>query len=212
MGSADNPEIQEMWAGLMANAMDPNKDVPVEKSLVKLLDTFSSADVLIIKFLVEHALLLNSDELTDAASSLEYGKTDNKEWNERLEKDLRKVLKKNDQALEGHFERYNIADIQSKPAAPVNLSRLGIIELGPLTKLRNKGSISENLEKSRYFFYTSMEVVSSGKQLSLEPNPEFRTELTIRVSENLVVNYQLTFFGAFLASACGLLSLPDKSS
>lgn len=131
MSGADTPRIREMWAGLMANAMDPSNDVSADKGYISVLEALSSNDAKIMEFLSAHLrytiwATTQEEKLRQehhmAASDSELEAHKNNQISTRLS------AKEKYQRLKVLFVKLGIEDIQSDKISLLNLRRLGIIE------------------------------------------------------------------------------------
>ena len=55
----DEPELQEMWETLIANALDPNFHEPINPSFVAILKELSAIEALLLKCLVSRVMQLD---------------------------------------------------------------------------------------------------------------------------------------------------------
>lgn len=53
----DDPTVSELWAGLLANAMDPDSETTIEPALVETLKSFSGCEAALMEFLWRRNLL-----------------------------------------------------------------------------------------------------------------------------------------------------------
>ena len=58
-----NDELQDLWARLMANAMDPNRDVILRHEFIDVLSQFEPIDVLILETAIENYVIEQDDGL-----------------------------------------------------------------------------------------------------------------------------------------------------
>lgn len=207
MGGADNPEIKQMWAGLMANAMDPNQDVSAEKGYIRVLESLSHDDALIIDFLVfcmkvERQIVRFGQDLAlaQSRSSNEEGSPTDDIWR-------KEHFKKRNELLREVERKYESDCIKKTGVALLNLRRLGLVEtaqqhtfpaIGVHMRSRDLGNLNSALKQIDDRLGKVEKITHPlDKNISTIANPKSHHGFQLLV--------QLTSFGKQFATACGML-------
>ncbi|MEP1992105.1 MULTISPECIES: Abi-alpha family protein [Rhodobacterales] len=131
MGSAHTSELADMWAGLMANAMDPNRDTEADRGLVSVLQALSPDDAIILNFLAanethrqradklrrDHSWGIRNKKNSDVSEAAY-----EEEW-----ANVRALIAGSEAELIKLFGALGIDTIQARPHALENIARLGLV-------------------------------------------------------------------------------------
>ncbi|WP_234705751.1 Abi-alpha family protein [Sinorhizobium meliloti] len=111
----DDPNLTEMWAALLANAMNPNNARPLDPAFPKLLERMSGLDALILNFYLESAQEhadLGLDKVRPTLATANFGER-------RLE--YMRFIEERGTRIENEFGSQNVSHSIS------NLLRLGLL-------------------------------------------------------------------------------------
>lgn len=131
MGSAHTPELADMWAGLMANAMDPNSPIAADQNYARIIQSLSTNDARLLTFVaaVEEQMAWENAQHAKLMEHYEHG-ADGKvaEKFKRLQKEMHAKIKPKATELVLLYEKLDLVGIQMDEFAPRNLFNLNLIE------------------------------------------------------------------------------------
>ncbi len=62
----ENESVQELWAQIIANAMDPDKEITFKKPYIDILKSLSEVDAIVLGSFIDHATKLPPIALDEA--------------------------------------------------------------------------------------------------------------------------------------------------
>ncbi len=207
---ADDKNLREMWAGLFANALDPNSDITAERPFLSLLQTLSPTDARIIDFLAFASRI--SEELDRRIKREDPRKLTNlsPEEKDEMQRKIVEHTELRDQAgkdIEGKAEAYGLNALQG-PGWSENLMRQGIIENAAVIHRPSRGRLRlSSLDESRIleaFEQVSSHIDYLDKKSQLSSMSPTHLVGNSRLNGQIHLAVRLTPFGKRFATACGL--------
>lgn len=208
MGSAHTEELADMWAGLMANAMDPSMRVSADKTFTSVLQSLSPNDARLINFMaavekqtaLEHKI--HQEIIREYSSSMtEEERCELTRRREKLEKEM--LPKKLE--LISLYKVMSIEDIQTNKLTLRNLARLDLIESNEVRQLPLHQTVARRREDQEL-----LKVISELKKQINAMQGEYATKsfgskkiASLREHQFLMYG-RLTEFGREFVAACGL--------
>lgn len=215
MSLAKTDELRNMWAGMLAKALDPASDITIERPFVTTLESLSDQDVKVI-----HMIAVIERSFDDLRISQEQFKPNDSKnlTDDEHEESLAVNIRNRDRhdatvaALFEKAESYGIAGSLGKVWSE-NLFRLGLVELHIEIRGRNDLSGLSNLHRAdpQRAVQALGEVFTNMKKL--EELKELRPNYFIRkgrfTGAPLEQSVIFTPFGRRFAHACGLFDAPQ---
>jgi hypothetical protein len=207
---ADDPNVRHLWAGLFAQALDPNSKVNAERPFISVLETLSPTDAKIIDFL---AFIDRLDRDLKEKSTrrmpptkLDYDSPEGKEVLARLSGERLSDLKAATTAIERKAQEYGLKELTESGWAD-NLLRQGII-VRPRSSLPN-GPIQVRSLDERSMMRAFQELNERLEAIKVaterDATPPKRVFSNPVHSSQLRMEICFTDFGRRLAAACGIL-------
>lgn len=215
MSLAKTDELRNMWAGMLAKALDPASDITIERPFVTTLESLSGQDVKIVdllamidrsftglKFRQEHFESTDYKNMTDAEREKMHTVSD-------------RNSARHDEVVDFIIERaqeFGIHDTLKEGWAD-NLIRLGVVELH--IERRGHEDFSGLSSLSRVDPERAMqavgEVLSNMQKLDQlkEVKPDYLIRKTGMISSAIQSSVIFTSFGRRFAHACGLFDAPQ---
>lgn len=211
MSLADDESVRDLWAGLFANALEPNSKTTAERPFISVLESLSPLDAKVIDLL---AFIQRTDaELRVKVKSFEPKDFRNltpeeKEQANKIQKENTELQKQAVFSIREKAEEYGLSENNS-PNWADNLMRQGIIERTRVYQSKRVSAFAPEIRNERDFskaigelHKSLLEMQEVSKRQASSPEHIF-SQHPFRLQLNLEV--QLTAFGRRFASACGLV-------
>lgn len=214
--NVDEPELQEMWAGLLATALDPSFSTSADRSYTAVLSQLTGRDALALKLLHDLSLdehqrmfeghRMRAERRRQQREAQANGRPVDDPCKES-ESDRMAQLRARAASWRERIEREKLSDKSDVKPTIFNLHRLGLIERAdaspaPAVDLHLSGSPDQKFDNVaagvRELQELHAQSIADRRDLGEEQGLVFLSET------NAGKNYNLTNFGRALMKACGV--------
>ncbi|MEL7800073.1 Abi-alpha family protein [Sulfitobacter pontiacus] len=209
MGTAHTDELSEMWAGLMANALDPKSPISANQNYGKIIGSLSASDACIVTFIaaVEEQLSWESLQQEQLMKFYSHGMTGDDLDTFNLEKEkIEKKVRPRTLGLLALYEKMGLAEIQSDKFALRNLWALNLIE--PIRKrdwnhpVRFPGAFGSRDDMQTVVNQLSERIRNMKDEFA--PKDIGIEKIATIQNDQVTIHGRLSEFGRHFVTACGL--------